>query len=58
MITMRGSDHPVEVVWNHTSLFTQAWTVDSIVVQPIGCLKGQPAQRLLDSLPFDGTLKA
>ena len=52
MIAMCGSDRPVKAVWNHTSLSTPAWTVDSIVVQQAGCLKGQPAQRLSDSFQF------
>ena len=50
MIAMRGL--------NRTSLSTSTWTVDSTTVQPACCLKGQPTQRLSDSLPFDGTLKA
>ena len=43
MIAMRGSDRPGEAVRNRTSLFAYAWIVDSIIVQPAGCLKGQPA---------------
>ena len=58
MIAMRGSDCLGEALWNRTSLFAPAWTIDSTVVQSTGCLKGQPAQRLSDSLPSSGTLKA
>ena len=57
MIAMHGSDHPREAIRNHTSLSAPVWTIDSTTVQPAGCLKGQPAQRLLDSLPFGDTLK-
>ena len=49
MIVMRGSDRPGEAVRNRTSLSTPAWIVDSTTVQPTGCLKGQPAQRLSNS---------
>ena len=52
MIAMRGSDRPGEAVQNRTSLFPPAWTVDSIVVWPVGCLKGPPAKCLSDRLPF------
>ena len=58
LIPMRGSDRLGEAIQNRTSLSALVWTVDSTVVQPTGCLKGQPAQRLSDSLPFCGTLKA
>ena len=55
MIAMHGSDRLREAAQNHTSLYASAWTIASISVQPTSCLKGQPAQRLLDSLPFGGT---
>ena len=58
MIAMCMSDRPGEAVRNHTSLSAPAWIVDSTVIQPVSCLKGQPAQRLSDSLPFCGTSKA
>ena len=58
MISMRESNRPREVVRNRTSLSALALTIDSTAVQPTGCLKGQPAQRLSDSLPFGLTLKA
>ena len=54
---MGRSDRLGEVVRNCTSLSAPTRTIDSTVVQTVGCLKGQPAQRLLDSLPFGGTLK-
>ena len=54
---MSKSHSPREVVRNLTSLSSLALTIDSTAVQPVGCLKCQPAQRLLDSLPFSGTLK-
>ena len=57
MIAMRKSDRPREAIRNRTSLSDSAWTIDSISMQPTNCLKGQPAQRLLDNLPFGGTLK-
>ena len=58
MIAMRGSDRPSEAIQYRTSFSALAWTVDSTTVQPASCLKGQPTQRLSDSLPFGGTLKA
>ena len=58
MVAMRESNRLGEAVSNSTSLFAPAWIVDSTAVQPAGCLKGQPTQHLLDSLPFGGTLKA
>ena len=57
MIAMCGSDRPGEAVRNRPSLSAPAWTVDSTAEQPVGCLKGQSAQRLSNSLPFGGTLK-
>ena len=58
MIAMHESDRLGKAIRDCTPLSALAWTVDSIVVQPVGCLKGQPTQRLSDSLPFGGTLKA
>ena len=58
MIAMCLADRLGEAVLNRTSLFAPTWIVDSTVVQPAGCLKGQPTQHLSDSLPFGGTLKA
>ena len=58
MIAIHGSDNLKEAVRNRTSLSTPTWTVNSIVVQPVGYLKGQPAQHLSNSLPFGGMLKA
>ena len=40
MISMRESDGLGEAVRNHASLSVLIWIVASIVVQPIGCLKG------------------
>ena len=57
MIAMRRSDLPREAIRNRTSLSASAWTIDSISMQPTSCLEGQPAHRLLDNLPFGGTLK-
>ena len=57
MIAMHGSDRLGEAVQNRTSFSASTWTIDSTIVQPAGYLKGQPTQRLLDSLPFCGTLK-
>ena len=54
MIAMREFNRPGEAVLNRTSLSAPAWTIDSTAMQPSGCLKGQPTQCLLDSLPFDG----
>ena len=56
MIAMRRSDRG-EAVQNHTSLSAPTWTINSIIVQLAGYLKGQPTQRLLDILLFCGTLK-
>ena len=58
MITMRWYDRPREPVRNCTFLSASAWTVDSTTMQPTGCLKGQLAQGLSDSLPVGGKLKA
>ena len=44
LIAMLESDHPRETVRNRTSLSAPTWTIYSTVVQPVGCLKGQPAQ--------------
>ena len=58
MIAMHESDCLGKAIRDRTPLSDLAWTFDSIVVQPVGCLKGQPTQCLSDSLPFSGTLKA
>ena len=42
VIAMRESNRLGEAVQNFTSLSTLAWTVDSTVMQPANCIKGQP----------------
>ena len=56
MIAMRVPDRLRGVVGNRTSLSVRARSVDSSIVRLTRCLKGLPAKRLSNILPFNGKL--
>ena len=56
MISMRVPDRLRGAVRNRTFLSVRARSVDSSTVRPARCLKGLPAIRLSNIIPFNGKL--